>query len=49
MKHMVFEMTGGYSHILPIMLSAAVADLIAEKLGHKPIYSMLIVNQSAKQ
>lgn len=45
---MVFEMTGGYSHILPIMLSAAVADLIAEKLGHKPIYSMLIVNQSAK-
>lgn len=45
---MVFEMTGGYSHILPIMLSAAIADLIAEKLGHKPIYSMLIVNQSAK-
>ena len=41
---MVFEMTGGYSHILPIMLSAAIADLVAEKLGHKPIYSMLIVN-----
>lgn len=45
---MVFEMTGGYSHILPIMLSAAIADLVAEKLGHKPIYSLLIVNQSIK-
>lgn len=43
---MVFEMTGGYSHILPIMLSAAIADLIAEKLGHKPIYASLIVNQA---
>lgn len=45
---MVFEMTGGYNHILPIMLSAAIADLIAEKLGHKPIYSKLIVNQASK-
>lgn len=42
---MVFEMTSGYSHILPIMLSAAIADLIAEKLNHKPIYAELIVNQ----
>ena len=41
---MVFEMTGGYNYILPIMLSAAIADLMAESLGHKPIYSMLIVN-----
>jgi len=45
---MVFEMTGGYDYILPIMLSAAIADITAEKLGHKPIYSMLIVNQSVK-
>ena len=45
---MVFEMTGGYNHILPIMLSAAIADLVAEKLGHKPIYSKLIVNQASK-
>ena len=36
---MVFEMTGGYNFILPIMLSCAVADLVAEKLHHKPIYS----------
>ena len=42
---MVFEMTGGYNFILPIMLSCAVADLVAEKLHHKPIYSELIVNQ----
>lgn len=42
---MVFEMTSGYAHILPIMLSAAIADLIAEKLNHKPIYAELIVNQ----
>lgn len=42
---MVFEMTSEYSHILPIMLSAAIADLIAEKLNHKPIYAELIVNQ----
>lgn len=45
---MVFEMTGSYNFILPIMLCSAIADLIAEKLGHKPIYSMLIVNDSAK-
>ncbi|MGN1125720.1 MAG: chloride channel protein [Candidatus Gastranaerophilaceae bacterium] len=42
---MVFEMTGGYNFILPIMFACAVADLIAEKLHHKPIYSELIVNQ----
>lgn len=41
----VFEMTAGYTHILPIMLSAAIADLIAEKLNHRPIYASLIVNQ----
>ena len=42
---MVFEMTAGYTHILSIMLSAAIADLIAEKLNHRPIYASLIVNQ----
>lgn len=42
---MVLEMTAGYTHILPIMLSAAIADLIAEKLNHRPIYASLIVNQ----
>lgn len=42
---MVFEMTAGYTHILPIMLSAAIADLIAEKLNHRPIYASLVVNQ----
>ena len=42
---MVFEMTAGYTHILPIMLSTAIADLIAEKLNHRPIYATLIVNQ----
>lgn len=45
---MVFEMTGCYNLILPIMLCAAIADLTAEKLKHKPIYSMLIVNNSTK-
>ena len=43
---MVFEMTGGYQHILPIMLSAAIADLVAEKLNQRPIYASLIVNQA---
>lgn len=43
---MVFEMTGGYSHILPIMLSAAIADLTAEKLNQKPIYASLIVQNT---
>ena len=43
---MVFEMTGGYSHILPIMLSAAIADLVAEKLNQKPIYASLIIQNS---
>ena len=40
---MVFEMTGGYSLILPIMLCAATADFIAERLGNGPIYSELIL------
>ncbi len=42
---MVFEMTGGYECILPLMLVAAIADLTAEKLNHKPIYAKLVVNQ----
>lgn len=45
---MVFEMTGGYTQILPIMLCVALADLIAERLGNKPIYSMLIVKDGSK-
>lgn len=45
---MVFEMTGDYNHILPIMLSAAIADLIAEKLNHAPIYSTLIFKQGSR-
>lgn len=40
---MVFEMTGGYSLILPIMLCAAVADFTVERLGGKPVYSELIL------
>ena len=40
---MVFEMTGAYNFILPIMLACAVADLIAESCHHKSIYSELIV------
>ena len=42
---MVFEMTGGYECILPLMLTAAIADMVAEKLNHKPIYAKLVVNQ----
>ena len=42
---MVFEMTGGYECILPLMLTAAVADLTAQKLNHKPIYAKLVINQ----
>lgn len=45
---MVFEMTGDYQHILPIMLCAAIADLIAEKLNHAPIYTTLIFKQGTK-
>lgn len=42
---MVFEMTGGYECILPLMLTAAIADMVAEKFNHKPIYAKLVVNQ----
>lgn len=41
---MVFEMTGGYESILPLMLTAAVSDFTAEKLGQKPIYSQLLLD-----
>lgn len=40
---MVFEMTGGYGLILPMMLCAAVADFTAERLGQLPVYSMLVM------
>ena len=39
---MVFEMTGAYYLILPIMLCSAVSDFVADKMGHKPIYSLLM-------
>ncbi len=39
---MVFEMTGSYECILPLMLTAAVADMTAAKLKHQPIYAELI-------
>ena len=42
---MVFEMTGGYECILPLMLVSAIADMTAEKLNHKPIYAKLVVSQ----
>ena len=42
---MVFEMTGDYNHILPIMFSVAIADLVAERLNHSPIYESLILKQ----
>ena len=42
---MVFEMTGGYATILPIMLTAAIADTVAEKMAHRPIYSTLAIQQ----
>lgn len=45
---MVFEMTGDYNHILPIMLSVAISDLVAEKLGSAPIYTSLIFRQGPK-
>ena len=37
-------MSNGYHYILPIMLAAAVADLIASRLGHQPIYTLLQFN-----
>ena len=45
---MVFEMTGGYESILPIMLVSAISDMIAEKLGQKPIYSKLLLESYRK-
>ena len=45
---MVFEMTAGYTYILPIMLSAAIADLTAKRMHHKPIYLKLMLRQSQK-
>lgn len=39
---MVLEMTGGYECVLPVMLTAAVADMTAAKLKHQPIYAELI-------
>ena len=41
----VSELTGDYSHILPIMLSAAVADLIADKLNSPSVYALLMLRR----
>jgi len=38
---MVFEMTGGYDCILPIMLCVAAAEYTAEKLRQEPVYETL--------
>lgn len=45
---MVFEMTGGYECILPLMLATAIADLVSEKLHNKPIYAKLVLEQYKK-
>jgi len=42
---MVFEMTGGYECILPLMLTVACAEFTAEKFNQKPVYSKLAINQ----
>ena len=44
---MVFEMTGNYHSILPVIFTVALSDLIAEKLNHAPIYTTLILKQNA--
>ena len=44
---MVFEMTGNYHNILPVIFTVALADLVAEKLNHAPIYTTLILKQNA--
>lgn len=38
----VFELTGDYNHILPIMLSAGIADLIADRLHSHSVYELLL-------
>jgi CIC family chloride channel protein len=43
---MVFEMTGDYKNILPVILTVAISDLIAENLHHSPIYTTLILKQN---
>lgn len=44
----VFELTGDYTHILPIMLSAGIADLIADRLHSHSIYELLIERKEKK-
>jgi len=44
----VFELTGDYIHILPIMLSAAIADLIADKLKSPSVYNLLMLRKEQK-
>ncbi len=44
----VFELTGDYTHILPIMLSAAIADIIADKLHSPSIYNLLMMKKEQK-
>ena len=44
----VFELTGDYTHILPIMLSAAIADLIADKLHSPSVYALLMMRKDRK-
>jgi CIC family chloride channel protein len=39
----VFELTGHYDHILPLMLACVVAHLVAHSLGSTSIYDALLV------
>lgn len=45
----VFELTADYNHILPIILSAAIADIIADKLQSPSIYTTLMNKRYLKQ
>ncbi len=42
---MVFEMTGGYDLILPLMLTGIVAYVVARRLHHEDIYSEWLVRR----
>lgn len=45
----VFELTSDYNHILPIILSAAIADIIADKMQSPSIYTVLMNKRYLKK
>ena len=46
---LIMEMTGSFSHLLPLMICAMTAYLVSDLMGSAPVYDMLLERNLAKR